>query len=80
MSAAKPRVGPGHSYEWEALITWRHGPCKIKTRHRSHSCGDSGIFNETDYVWGPTRYALTLRRALRKAERMVEQLNRRPAA
>jgi hypothetical protein len=77
MSAAKTSFAPGHADEWEAMITWRHGPYKIKTCRRSDIRGNLRMSDELDVHWGPTRYALTLHRALRKAERMVEQLNRR---
>jgi hypothetical protein len=79
MSAPETSVGPGHGEEWEAMITWRHWPYKIKTSRRSDIYGNPHISDETDCIWGPTRYALTLHNAIRKAERMVEQLNRRPA-
>jgi hypothetical protein len=77
MSAAKTSFAPGPADEWEAMITWRHGPYKIRTSRRSQVCGNSHMSDEIEVNWGPTRYALTLHRALRKAERMVDQLNRR---
>lgn len=77
MSAAEISFAPGRADEWEAMITWRHGPYKIKTCRRSHIHGNPHMSGELDVQWGPTRYALTLHRALRKAERMVAQLNRR---
>jgi hypothetical protein len=78
IGAAKTSIRSGNGHEWEALIVMRrHRTYMIKIRRRAHRRATSEMSGEIHVQRGATYYAWTHDGSRRKAQRIVEQLNRR---
>jgi hypothetical protein len=76
--AAKTSIRRANRHEWEAMIVMRRfGPYKITISRRAHIWGTSQMPDEIHLQPSAIYYALTLGGSRRKAQRIVEQLNRR---
>ena len=78
IGAAKTSIRSGNGHEWEALIVIRRRRTyMIKIRRRIHIRGHSLISDEIHVQPSATYYGWTLDGTRRKAQRVVEHLNRR---
>jgi hypothetical protein len=78
IGVAKTSIRSSNGHEWEALIVMRrHRTNMIKIRRRVHIRNTSQMSDEIHVQAGETYYAWTRDGSRRKAQRIVEQLNRR---
>lgn len=77
-TTVKTAIRPGNRHEWEAMIVIRrYRRYEIRSSRRAHIRGNPDLSNEIHVHPGSSCYALTFDGARRKAQRMVERLNRR---